>query len=269
MSDELFEAIRTGDDAAVERILAARPAAAGASDAAGLSALTVAAYHGRWQLVERIRAAGADLDLFEAAIVGDVETVRARLDEAERERTVEAEASSRRGVVAPLERAEVESGDDADDGAGGTGDRAGSAGADPTEPDPVDGRAADGFTALHLAAFFGRPSVARLLLDRGADPNARATGPLRVQPLHSAVAGGHEAVAAMLIEAGAEVNAAQDGGYTPLMGAAQNGLAATVALLLAEGADPDALNEDVLTAADLADRAGHAEIAASLRSAGG
>ncbi len=71
MSDDLFAAIRAGDDAAVERILAARPAAAGASDAAGLSALTVAAYHGRWAIVERIRAAGADLDLFEAAIVGD------------------------------------------------------------------------------------------------------------------------------------------------------------------------------------------------------
>ncbi len=160
--------------------------------------------------------------------------------------------------MAPLERHGVGPGGD---GGGGGGDGAGGAAAAPTEPDPVDGRAADGFTALHLAAFFGRPSVARLLLDRGADPNAWASGGLRVQPLHSAVAGGHEAVAAMLIEAGADVNAAQDGGYTPLMGAAQNGLAATVALLLAEGAEPNALNEDVLTAADLADRAGHAEVA--------
>ncbi len=256
MTDDLFAAIRSGDAAAVDRILVARPAAAGASDASGLSALTVAAYHGQWPIVERILAAGPDLDLFEASIVGEPETVQARLDEARRERDVEAEASSRRGVVAPLEP------HGADDGPAAEILSAG-------EPDPVDARSPDGFTALHLAAFFGRPPVVRLLLDRGADPNTWATGGLRVQPLHSAVAGGDEAVAAMLVEAGADVNAAQDGGYTPLMGAAQNGLAATVALLLAEGADPKALNEDVLTAADLAERAGHAEIAASLRATSG
>ena len=32
---------------------------------------------------------------------------------------------------------------------------------------------ADGFTPLHLAAFFGHSSAARVLLDRGADVNAR------------------------------------------------------------------------------------------------
>ena len=45
---------------------------------------------------------------------------------------------------------------------------------------------------------------AQLLLDRGADPNAWATGSIRVQPLHSAVAGGHEAVARLLVERGAQ-----------------------------------------------------------------
>jgi hypothetical protein len=60
------------------------------------------------------------------------------------------------------------------------------------ESDPGLARAfsGDGFTALHLAAFFGHPEAVRLLLDRGADPNAVATseqiGP--VQPLHSAAA---------------------------------------------------------------------------------
>ena len=73
----------------------------------------------------------------------------------------------------------------------------------------------------------------------------------------------------MLIDAGAEVGSVQDGGYTPLMGAAQNGLAATVALLLGRGADPKAYDQDILTAADLADRAGHPEVAATIRAAGG
>jgi uncharacterized protein len=246
-SATLFAAIRAGDLATVDRILAERPALAQASDDAGLSALTVAAYHGQWPIVERIQATDPDLDRFEAAIVGDVARVEAQLDDAEREAEVERETVGGRRGRGPT--------------------------ADAADPDevlpPVDERSPDGFTALHLAAFFGRPEVARLLLDRGADPNLWATGGLHVQPLHSAVAGGHEAVAQLLIESGADVAAAQDGGYTPLMGAAQNGLAATVTLLLARGADPKAYNQDIQTAADLADRAGHPDVAATIRAGGG
>jgi uncharacterized protein len=249
----LFEAIRAGDLAMVDRILTERPAVASASDDAGLSALTVAAYHSQPAIVERILAAGPELDRFEAAIVGDVDRLDALLTEAEREREMARETAGRRG--------------------GASGQDGGSNGASGPAPDDggaaIDERSADGFTALHLAAFFGRPAVTRLLLDRGADPNPWATGDLYVQPLHSAVAGGHEDVAEMLIHGGADVDAAQRQGYTPLMGAAQNGLASTVQLLLARGADPKARNEDVLTAAELADRAGHPEVAASIRAAGG
>jgi ankyrin repeat protein len=245
-SATLFAAIRAGDLATVERILAERPALAQASDDTGLSALTVAAYHGRWPIVERIQATGPDLDRFEAAIVGDVDRVRAQLDEAEREAEVERETAGRRRGR----------GTTTDDGASDL-------------VSTVDERSPDGFSALHLAAFFGRPEVARLLLDRGADPNLWATGGLHVRPLHSAVAGGHEEVARLLVEAGADVGAAQDGGYTPLMGAAQNGSAGTVALLLERGADPKAYNQDILTAAELADRAGHPAVGATIRAAGG
>ncbi len=246
-SATLFAAIRSGDLAAVDRILNERPVLAEASDDAGRSALTVAAYRGQWPIVERIRATEPNLDRFEAAIVGDADRVRSELDAAEREAEVERETAQsrrdRRSAGPVVEAAATVS--------------------------PVDERSPDGFSALHLAAFFGRTKVARLLLDRGADPNPWAVGDLHVQPLHSAVAGGHEVVAAMLLEAGADVDSAQDGGYTPLMGAAQNGLAATAALLLARGADPKAFNQDIRTAADLADLAGHTDVAATIRAVGG
>ena len=107
--------------------------------------------------------------------------------------------------------------------------------------------------------------MAQELLDRGADPTAWATGSLRVQPLHSAVAGGHEQLARLLLERGANPDQAQDGGYTPLHGAAANGMAALCDVLIEHGANPKALTEDILTLADLAERAGHADLAAHLR----
>jgi uncharacterized protein len=135
------------------------------------------------------------------------------------------------------------------------------------EPDagPIDQRSADGFTALHLAAFFGRLRSVHELLDRGADPNAWASGSLRVQPLHSAVSASHEAVARLLVERGADPDQPQDGGYTPLHAAAQNGLSELCDFLIASGADPRALTEDILTPADLAERGGHPALAAHLR----
>lgn len=232
---QLFDAIRAGDLDRVDRIVTASPAMAMASDGSGLSALTVAAYHRRWPIVDRILATGPDLDRFEAAIVGDTERLRALLDEADREQAIRPDTSS--------------------EGEGSVR--------------PVDERSADGFTALHLAAFFGHPATVALLLEHGADPNRWATGEQHVQPLHSAVAGGNEEVAARLVAAGADVDARQARGFTPLMGAAQNGLAATVDLLLARGADPKAHDDDILTAAQMAERAGHPAIAARIRAAGG
>jgi len=214
-SDDLFSAIRSGDLAAVDRLLTERPYLAGASDHAGLSAVTVAAYHQQPPILERILAAKPDLDRFEASIVGDLGRLSELLDEPDTE--------------------------------------------------PVDQRSGDGFTALHLASFFGRLRVAQELLDGGADPNARASGSIRVQPLHSACAAGHEQIARLLVEHGADPNGREDGGSTPLHGAAARGLTSLCDFLVEHGADPRALTDDILTPADLAERAGHAQLAAHLR----
>ena len=135
------------------------------------------------------------------------------------------------------------------------------------DPSLAVARSPDGFTALHYPAFFGgaaAAATARALLDAGADVNARSANDFSVLPLHSAVAGDHEDVAAVLIDAGADVNARQQGGWTPLHGAAQNGASATVDRLLAAGADRSARHDDGASAADLAATAGHEELAARL-----
>ena len=80
--------------------------------------------------------------------------------------------------------------------------------------------------------------------------SAVAKNPLRVQPLHSAAAGGHTAVARLLLEHGADPNARQEGGFVPLHAAAQAGNDELYELLLASGADQGAATDDGRTAAD-------------------
>jgi ankyrin repeat protein len=118
----------------------------------------------------------------------------------------------------------------------------------------------DGWTPLHLAAFFGRPEIAEVLLANGADVHARSTNAMRNTPLHAAVAGKRSGVASVLLGHGAEVNVKQHGGWTPLHGAAQNDDFEVVRLLISLGADVQARADNNQTALDLALTKGHASI---------
>jgi ankyrin repeat protein len=120
----------------------------------------------------------------------------------------------------------------------------------------------DGFTALHLAAFFGRPESAALLLDRGADIDARSrnTRLRSVTPLHSAIAGHRTEVALLLLERGADVNAAQPGGWTPLHQAAANGDLALCKALLKHGAKRTQMSDDRTRPLDFAIENRHWEV---------
>lgn len=119
-------------------------------------------------------------------------------------------------------------------------------------PERVSAFAADGFTALHLAGFFGQTEAAEVLLARGADSEAVARNAMKVRPLHSAVAGGSLPVAQQLLQKGADPNARQQGGWTPLMGAAVQGNEPLMQLLLQRGAEPAVRDEKGKSARDLA-----------------
>lgn len=120
------------------------------------------------------------------------------------------------------------------------------------DPALVRTHAPDGFSALGLAAFFGQPACARLLIDAGAPVDEPAANAMRVTPLHSAAAAGQHEIARWLVERGAAVDARQHGGFTALHAAARNGNVALVELLLAHGADRELRSDDGQSAADFA-----------------
>ncbi len=129
--------------------------------------------------------------------------------------------------------------------------------------------AADGFQPLGLAAFFNYPSVARCLVEHGAEVNSTARNPQRVMPLHSAAASEALEVAQLLLEHGADASARQAKDFTALHAAAQNGQVEMIELLLAHGAEVNARAANRLTPLGMALRGGRERATEVLRAHGG
>lgn len=126
-------------------------------------------------------------------------------------------------------------------------------------------RSSDGWTPLHLAAFFGRDDAVRLLIDHGAPLDANSTNALRNAPLHAALAGNTLPVLVRrLVFAGADVTARDAHGNTPLHLAASRGYEPLCDLLIARGADAHARSADKATPAMLAIARGFPELGAKL-----
>src|SRR6266478_5389704 len=132
----------------------------------------------------------------------------------------------------------------------------------------VNAFAADGFYPLGLAAFFGHRAIVEFLLKNGANVATAARNAQKVTALHGAVARRDVEIVKMLLEAGADPNARQESGFVPLHVAASNGNAALVELLLKHGARADAKTDDGKTAGEMAAERGHKELAGKLGNQG-
>ena len=129
----------------------------------------------------------------------------------------------------------------------------------------INSFSADGWTPLHLAAFFGHTKTAELLLARDADVAARSRNSNGNTPLHAALAGNHKMAAGLLIGWGADVNATDAAGWRPLHLAASNNNLDAIKALIAQGADVLAGNGEGRTPLSLAQEKNHRESAAFLR----
>jgi uncharacterized protein len=156
-----------------------------------MSELLQAVYRGDEARADELLAANPELDVFEAAAVGKVDRLRELLDE---------------------------------------------------DPALANAWANDGFQPLGLASFFGNVEGARLLVERGAEVNSASRNDLEVMPLHSAAAtsdpDARYGLAKLLLEHGADPNARQRGEFTPLMAAEAHGDDRLRELLVQHGAEP-------------------------------
>ncbi len=200
-SQELYEAIKTGDRVKVEALLDAAPELVNGGGASGMPPLMLALYARRTELADFLVSRGAEVNIWTAAALGDLAVV-------------ERELSANPALIASY--------------------------------------SSDGWTPLHLAAFFGHKELAEFLVDRGADVQARSANTMCNFPLHAAVAGRHTEVAAILLSHGAEVDGRQVSGYTALHSAAANGDESTILLLLAHEATRGLQNEEGKTPLDMA-----------------
>lgn len=214
MSQHLLNMIRRGQAAEIAALVAETPAAAKARDAQGVSMLMWSVYSRQPEITRCLQAAAGELDVFEAAALGD----RERLLQIVSADAMQMWATSPDGW-APLHLASAFAGPDVVRLLLEHGAHAHQVSHNPQRNQP-----------LHAAIALGdsRETIL-LLLEAGANVNATQAGGFT--PLHQAAAAGKRELAALLLENGARPDACCDQGKLPADYARERGHAAVVDLL--------------------------------------
>src|SRR2546430_12577781 len=79
-SQEIFDVVRAGDTGRLQALLTANPSLANARNERGHSPVLIAQYHHKNEAVAVLLAARPELDIFDAASVGDTSRVAQWLD---------------------------------------------------------------------------------------------------------------------------------------------------------------------------------------------
>ncbi len=207
----LIAAITGGDVDAVRQLVRETPALASARDEGGLPVVLLALFHQQREAAEALLEAEPELGVLEAAAAGRTDRLRELLA---------------------------------------------------ADPNAIRERTPEGFTTLGLAAFLGGPEAVRILLEHGADADDDADNPFGVRPVHAAGAAHDTETMRLLLEGGADPNARQQGGFVPLHEAAHTDDVDMARLLLDHGADASLAADDGRDAVRMAADDGSTRVAA-------
>lgn len=209
----LFATLASGDAVALNDVVARNPQLAEARDEQGLSAVMVAQYQRRPDLVAVLLGAEPNLEIFEAAALGMTQRVRRFLWE----RAHLAEAHSVDGYT-PLHLACQFGHEETVRELLSRGVRVNTPANNATQATP-----------LHVAVAGRWRYIAEVLLERGAAVDARQQAGFT--PLHLAVQNRDEMTARVLVRHGADPHAAAADGRSPLDLAREAGNASMVRIL--------------------------------------
>ena len=198
---EFIDVVKAGDAARVASLIDADRSVLQATDEKGVSAVLLALYHGKRDVAQLLIYRGAKLSFHDACAAGENDLAKEIL---------------RR------------------------------------DPSLLNRNSVDGYPPLGLAIFFGNRELAKWLIEQGADVSAPAANAQRVAPIHAASAVRDHEILRMLIERGADPNARQQMDFTALHTAASRGDVEMAILLMERGADPTVRTTDGLSAGDIA-----------------
>jgi len=194
MEQQLFDAIKAGKVDEVRQLVQQNPSAKLARDASGASAILVAAYNMKPDVVNALLELGAPVDIFEASVLGKVDRIQeivksspARVSEHAQDGFTPVALAAFFGQLAAV-KALIAAGADVKAAA----------------------KNALKVQALHAAVAGRNLEIVKAVLDAGADPNAQQQAGFR--PIHEAGTNANRALADLLLKHGADPSLPSDNG---------------------------------------------------------
>jgi ankyrin repeat protein len=202
LRNQMIDAVKQNNIEQVSRLISQDASLVNASNQRGESAMLMAAYYRSQEIKELLLSSGAELNLFEAAAIGDTDRIRQVLGASpELAATWNADGFTALGLAAHFGNEDavkllLEYGAD------------------------INQRGQDGNLdnmAIHAAIAGNHAHVVKLLLERGADITAKCEGEWRrgFTPLHVAAYFGRDTMIGLLLEAGADKTSVTEQGKTP------------------------------------------------------